>query len=225
MAENFIFTMQDLRVVRSGREILKGIYLSFFPGAKIGVIGPNGAGKSTLLRIMAGVDVELRRELWSYVRKLKAEGTTIILTTHYLEEAEELADRVGIINEGRLLLVEDKRTLIRRLGERQLEVRFSSPVVLPDPLIRAGATLVDSGNALMYVERQGRPGMVDVLRQLYEAGLPVAEVSTRHSSLEDVLLLVLRGIAMDGSVSTAPQVSGSPQPQKVQAGATGSGAT
>jgi len=173
----------------------------------------------------AGVDVELRRELWSYVRKLKAEGTTIILTTHYLEEAEELADRVGIINEGRLLLVEDKRTLIRRLGERQLEVRFSSPVVLPDPLIRAGATLVDSGNALMYVERQGRPGVVDVLRQLYEAGLPVAEVSTRHSSLEDVLLLVLRGIAMDGSVSTAPQVSGSPQPQKVQAGATGSGAT
>jgi len=172
----------------------------------------------------AGVDVELRRDLWSYVRKLKAEGTTIILTTHYLEEAEELADRVGIINDGRLLLVEDKRALIRRLGERQLEVRFSSPATLPEPLIRAGATLVDSGSTLVYVERQGRPVLVDVLRQVFEAGLPVAEVSTRHSSLEDVLLLVLRGLAMDGSVSTAPQVSGSPQPQKIEAGAPRSGA-
>ena len=171
----------------------------------------------------AGVDVELRRDLWAYVRKLKAEGTTIILTTHYLEEAEELADRVGIINEGRLLLVEDKRALICRLGERQLEVRFSGPVALPDPLIRAGATLGDSGSTLLYVERQGRPALVDILRQLYEASLPVAEVSTRHSSLEDVLLLVLHGIAMDGSESTAPQVSGSPQPQKIKAGAPRSG--
>ncbi len=150
----------------------------------------------------AGVDVELRRDLWAYVRRLKAEGTTIILTTHYLEEAEELADRVGIINEGKLLLVEEKMALIRRLGERKLEVRFSAPLgALPDPVARAGASLADGGSRLLYIERNGRPHAGEVLKMLYAANLPVEDVETRRSRLEDVLLLVLRG-----------KVSGGPQP-------------
>lgn len=144
----------------------------------------------------AGVDVELRRDLWSYVRRLRAEGTTIILTTHYLEEAEELADRVGIINEGKLLLVDDKSALIRRLGERQLEVRFAPPLAaLPEPVIRAGASLSDGGARLVYTEQKGRPPAGDVLRMLYASNLPVQEVETRRPRLEDVLMLVLRGSA------------------------------
>jgi ABC-2 type transport system ATP-binding protein len=172
----------------------------------------------------AGVDVELRRDLWSYVRRLKSEGTTIILTTHYLEEAEELADRVGIINQGRLLLVEDKASLLRRFGERSLEVRFTRPVVLPEALIRAGAALGELGMALVYVERPGRPSLVEVLKALYDAGLPLAEVVTRHSSLEDILLLVLRGKAKDGSAPTVHPGPGSPEPQKVEVGRPKSGA-
>lgn len=172
----------------------------------------------------AGVDVELRRDLWSYVRRLKAEGTTIILTTHYLDEAEELADRVGIINEGRLLLVEDKASLIRRFGERWLEVRFSRPVALPEALSRVGAALGELGTALAYVERPGRPTSVEVLKALYAADLPVAEVTTRHSRLEDILLLVLRGKPKDGSSPTVHPAQGSTEPQKVDVGSPNSGA-
>ncbi len=159
----------------------------------------------------AGVDVELRRDLWAYVRRLKAEGTTIILTTHYLEEAEELADRVGIINEGKLLLVEEKSALIRRLGERKLEVRFAAPLVaLPDPVARAGASLVDGGVRLVYTERKERPPAGHLLRMLYAANLPVEDVETRHSRLEDVLMLVLRGNSGGGSGTTADRPEESP---------------
>jgi ABC-2 type transport system ATP-binding protein len=144
----------------------------------------------------AGVDVELRRDLWNYVRRLRAEGMTIVLTTHYLEEAQELADRVGIIDRGRLLLVEDKRTLIRRLGERRLEVHFSEPVTtLPDLPVRAGAVLSDDGRLLTYAERDGRPSSGEVLSSLYAAQLAVADVESRGARLEDVLLTVLRQTA------------------------------
>ena len=142
----------------------------------------------------AGVDVELRRDLWGYMRKLKAEGMTIILTTHYLEEAEELADRVGVINEGKLLLVEEKAALMKRLGERRLEVQLARPVThLPEAVASAGAVLEPQGMRLTYTERAGKPGTGELLRELYAAGLPVAEVETRHSRLEDVLLHVLHG--------------------------------
>src|SRR5215471_7128188 len=111
----------------------------------------------------AGVDVELRRDLWRYVRKLQSEGTTIILTTHYLDEADELADRVGIINTGRLLLVEEKNVLIRRLGEKKLQVRFRVRIDrLPDALHAAGAVLSPDGERLEYVERRGRLSAADV---------------------------------------------------------------
>jgi len=143
----------------------------------------------------AGVDVELRRDLWTYVRKLASEGTTIVLTTHYLEEAEELADRVGIINEGKLLLVEEKEALLRRLGEKRLIVTFTEPVTtpLPEPVRKAGATLSADGRALTYPEREGCAPGGDILRTLYTQGFPVGDVETRHSRLEDILIDILRG--------------------------------
>ncbi len=142
----------------------------------------------------AGVDVELRRDLWSYVRRLAAGGTTIVLTTHYLEEAEELADRVGIINEGRLLLVEQKQALLRRLGERRLVIHLSAPLAaLPEPAARLGATLSADGRTLTYVERDGAAPGGELLRALYATGVPVADVETRSSRLEDVMIEVLRG--------------------------------
>lgn len=141
----------------------------------------------------AGVDVELRRDLWRYVERLKAEGTTLILTTHYLEEAEQLADRVGVIHRGKLLLVEDKTSLMKRLGERRLEVSFSAPVAsLPAEVTAAGGALEDSGMRLGYRERPAQPTSAEVLAKLYAAGLPVADVDTRRSKLEDVLLEILR---------------------------------
>jgi ABC-2 type transport system ATP-binding protein len=140
----------------------------------------------------AGVDVELRRELWDYVRKLRSEGTTVVLTTHYLDEAEVLADRVGIINEGRLLLVEDKRQLMRRMGEKRLHIRFEVPVeALPPEL--AGAQLADDRRSLVITERNGHAPSGAVLAALYRAGIPVQDVETRASRLEDVLIEVLRG--------------------------------
>jgi ABC-2 type transport system ATP-binding protein len=141
----------------------------------------------------AGVDVELRRDLWNYVRRLRAEGTTVVLTTHYLEEAEELADRVGIINEGRLLLVEDKLALMNRLGEKRLVVDFAQPVSGVPAAFAEGGALSEDGKSLVYTERPGRPRAGEVLRRLYAAGLPILEVETRVSKLEDVLLEVLHG--------------------------------
>ena len=141
----------------------------------------------------AGVDVELRRDLWAYVRKLRSQGTTVVLTTHYLEEAEELADRVGIINEGRLLLVEDKRALMRRMGTKRLVVAFSRPVAQLPEAFASGGVLSEEGKLWVYTERPGHPAVGDVLRGLYAAALPVQEVETRASKLEDVLIEVLHG--------------------------------
>ncbi len=141
----------------------------------------------------AGVDVELRRDLWTYIRRLRAEGTTIVLTTHYLEEAEELADRIGIIDRGQLLLLEEKEQLMRRMGERRLAVRFATPVhALPSLVEGAGAQLAEDGLVLTYRERAGSPPSGEVLRALYGAGLPVRDVETRLPRLEDILLQVLR---------------------------------
>lgn len=138
----------------------------------------------------AGVDVELRRDLWTYVRKLRAEGMTIVLTTHYLEEAEELADRVGIIDHGKLLLVEEKHALMRRLGERQLVVTFRNPVdELPEGV--RDAELSADGRSLTYSEKRGGVDASEMLRRIYAANLPVLDVETRKARLEDILLQVL----------------------------------
>jgi ABC-2 type transport system ATP-binding protein len=139
----------------------------------------------------AGVDVELRRDLWAYVRRLRSEGTTVILTTHYLEEAEELADRVGIINSGRLLLVEDKVSLLRRMGEKRVRITFSGPVgPLPSGL-DGKAEIAEDRRSLVVTERNGTPSAGEVLQELYRNGFPVMEVDTRASRLEDVLIEIL----------------------------------
>jgi ABC-2 type transport system ATP-binding protein len=140
----------------------------------------------------AGVDVELRRDLWAYVEQLKRGGTTVVLTTHYLEEAEALADRVGVIDHGRLLVVEEKASLMRRLGERRLVVHFTRPVS-PAP---AFGELAPDGRCLTFVERPpeaapGAPRAVEVLQGLFAAGLPIAEVAMEAARLEDVILRVL----------------------------------
>ncbi len=140
----------------------------------------------------AGVDVELRRDLWVYVRKLRAEGTTVVLTTHYLEEAQELADRVGIIDKGRLLLVEEKTALMKRLGERRLEVRFGSKVAALPEAARVGA-LDEAGVLFTFTERPGTKSAAEILSALISAGLPVADVNMVPSRLEEVMLRVLRG--------------------------------
>ncbi len=141
----------------------------------------------------AGVDVELRRDLWTYVRKLRSEGTTVVLTTHYLEEAQELADRVGIIDKGRLVLVEEKNALMKRLGERRLEVRFASKVTqLPDGA-KQGGLLDDAGLLYTFTERPETRPAAEVLSALISAGLPVADVNMVPSRLEEVMLRVLRG--------------------------------
>ena len=141
----------------------------------------------------AGVDVELRRDLWSYVRKLKAEGTTVVLTTHYLEEAEELADRIGIIDKGRLLLVEEKSALMARLGERRLEVRFGqTQTALPAKLQEQGMVLSADQMGASFIERHGTAKAPALLGQLYAANMEIAEVSLKAAKLEDVLLRVLQ---------------------------------
>ncbi|HLL00734.1 MAG TPA: ABC transporter ATP-binding protein [Myxococcaceae bacterium] len=142
----------------------------------------------------AGVDVELRRDLWTYIRKLSSEGTTIVLTTHYLEEAEELADRIGVINEGRLLLVEDKSSVMRRFGEKRLIVTFAEPQArMPEAGERFTASLSEDRRTLTYVEREGCAPAGELLRALYAQGLPISDVETRRSRLEEVLIEILRG--------------------------------
>jgi ABC-2 type transport system ATP-binding protein len=139
----------------------------------------------------AGVDVELRRDLWSYVRKLKSLGTTVVLTTHYLEEAEELADRVGVIDKGKLLLLEEKSALMRRLGHRQLVVHFSTKLdALPAGI---SGTLNAGGTELTFVERSGTQSCAEVLGQVYAAKLPVGDVLMQPAKLEDIMLRVLKG--------------------------------
>ena len=136
----------------------------------------------------AGVDVELRRSLWRYVRKLRDRGTTIVLTTHYLEEAEELADRVGVIDRGRLLVVEDKVALLRRHGARTLRLGLARPVEgVPPPLAVFGARAVAAGGAL---EVELPPGAAagPVLAAAAAAGLAVVDVDTRRTTLEDVFV-------------------------------------
>jgi ABC-2 type transport system ATP-binding protein len=139
----------------------------------------------------AGVDVELRRDLWAYVRRLRSEGTTVILTTHYLEEAEELADRVGIINSGRLLLVEDKVSLLRRMGEKRVRITFSGPVGPLPAGLDGKAEVAEDRRSLVVTERNGTPSAGEVLQELYRNGFPVLEVDTRASRLEDVLIEIL----------------------------------
>jgi ABC-2 type transport system ATP-binding protein len=136
----------------------------------------------------AGVDVELRRALWSYVRRLRERGTTIVLTTHYLEEAEELADRIGVIDRGRLLVVEDKGVLLSRHGAKVLRLSLARPLAaLPAPLAAAGARL-EAGGSVVSFEASGGDALGPLLAAVAEEGLAVRDVETRRTTLEDVFV-------------------------------------
>jgi len=139
----------------------------------------------------AGVDVTLRREMWQVVRQLRAEGVTIILTTHYLEEAEDMADRIGVINRGELLLVKPKDELMGEFGKKHLTVSLYEPLAaLPDALAGRGLVLSPDGRELGYDydTRAERTGIAHLLAELAGLGLAVRDVSTKQSSLEEIFM-------------------------------------
>lgn len=139
----------------------------------------------------AGVDVELRRDMWEIVADLKRDGVTIILTTHYIEEAEAIADRIGVIADGKILLVEDKTKLMARMGKKELEVQLSQPVTeIPASLVSDRLRLADDGAALIYSydTQSDRTGITTLLSDVAAAGLVLRDVVTRQSSLEDVFV-------------------------------------
>jgi len=143
----------------------------------------------------AGVDVELRRDMWAMVRRLREAGTTIILTTHYIDEAEQMADRVGVINKGELILVEDKATLMQKLGRKQLTLNLQEPMhELPPALSPYALTLNPDGTELTYsYDTQGeRTGITGLLRDLSDAGIRYKDLSTRQNSLEQIFVDLVR---------------------------------
>jgi ABC-2 type transport system ATP-binding protein len=143
----------------------------------------------------AGVDVELRKDMWHLVRELRASGVTIILTTHYIEEAEELADRVGVINKGELIVVEDKAELMRKLGRKQLTVDLREPLAaVPAALARPGLTLSADGLQLVYTydTKSEHTGITDLLDQVRNAGIRFKDLQTTQSSLEDIFVGLVR---------------------------------
>jgi ABC-2 type transport system ATP-binding protein len=139
----------------------------------------------------AGVDVALRRDMWKLVHRLREAGTTIILTTHYIEEAEEMADRVGFINKGKLLLVDEKAALMQQLGKRELDLTLVDALdVVPDSLARWQLSLVNEGRTLRYVfdATQEDTGIPSLLRELADRHIGFKDLETSKSSLEDIFV-------------------------------------
>lgn len=146
----------------------------------------------------AGVDVELRKDMWKIVEGLKASGTTIILTTHYIDEAEAIADRIGVIAKGELLLVEEKQALLTRMGQKQLQIDLTTAIeTVPDALAAYKLELVDTGRALSYSydTRGERTGITSLLADLASAGLTMRDLQTKQSSLEDIFVGLVAGDA------------------------------
>ncbi|MEO6079018.1 MAG: ABC transporter ATP-binding protein [Steroidobacteraceae bacterium] len=146
----------------------------------------------------AGVDVELRKDMWRLVRDLRDSGVTIILTTHYIEEAEEMADRIGIITKGELILVEDKSTLISKLGRKELRLHLLQKLESVPPTLGAYAlTLTDEGMTLVFTFRndQERARIAALLREVHQAGIEFRDLETQQSSLEDIFVSLVRGAA------------------------------
>ena len=139
----------------------------------------------------AGVDVELRKDMWVLVRRLRNEGVTVILTTHYIEEAEAIADRVGIIDKGQLLLVEEKESLMQRLGQKQLTIELQNPLKdLPSKLSNYDIVLADDRQSLIYTYnmRSGRTEINHILSNLAQSGIIFKDLQTKQSSLEDIFM-------------------------------------
>jgi ABC-2 type transport system ATP-binding protein len=139
----------------------------------------------------AGVDVELRRDMWNMVRKLRENGVTIILTTHYIEEAEEMADRIGVIRDGEIILVEEKTSLMSKLGKKELRLHLQKPLEqLPGELLLEPVELSADGYELIYSfdSQEEQAGVARLLRKLSEIGLEYRDLQTRESSLEDIFV-------------------------------------
>jgi ABC-2 type transport system ATP-binding protein len=144
----------------------------------------------------AGVDVELRHDMWQMVRRLREDGVTILLTTHYIEEAEEMADRIGVINHGELVVVEEKATLMRKLGKRQLALTLQAPLpAIPAALNDLPLELSEDGGTLTYtfdVQEGERTGIAALLRRLAEQGVDFRDLHSSESSLEDIFVSLVR---------------------------------
>ena len=143
----------------------------------------------------AGVDVELRRDMWQMVRGLRDRGVTIILTTHYIEEAEEMADRIGVISKGELVVVEEKAALMRKLGKKQLTLQLQTPLAaIPAALAGLALELAKDGNELIYSfdTQASETGIAGLLRKLNEQGIEFKDLHTAESSLEDIFVNLVR---------------------------------
>jgi ABC-2 type transport system ATP-binding protein len=143
----------------------------------------------------AGVDVELRRDMWEMVRKLRASGVTIILTTHYIEEAEEMADRIGVISKGSLIVVEEKTALMRKLGKKQLTLQLQAPLAaIPEGLAGLPLELAKDGTELVYSfdTQASETGIAGLLRKLNELGIEFKDLHTQESSLEEIFVSLVR---------------------------------
>ena len=143
----------------------------------------------------AGVDVELRQDMWRMVRRLRDEGVTIILTTHYIEEAEEMADRVGVISRGEIILVEEKAELMRKLGKKQLSLQLQQPITaIPEPLASFDLKLSAAGDEIVYTydTQAERTGITTLLQGLAEADIRFRDLSTSQSSLEDIFVSLVK---------------------------------
>lgn len=139
----------------------------------------------------AGVDVALRRDMWNMVRRLQQRGVTIILTTHYIEEAEEMADRIGVIRQGELILTEDKHSLMQQLGTRQLTLQLQQPLpAIPAALAEYPLTLEEQGYALVYTfdAKAEQSGIAELLRSVDQLGIEVRDLRSSQSSLEDIFV-------------------------------------
>jgi ABC-2 type transport system ATP-binding protein len=143
----------------------------------------------------AGVDVELRKDMWAVVRGLQASGVTIILTTHYIEEAEEMADRIGVINRGEIILVEEKAELMRKLGKKQMTLQLHAQLkALPESLAQFPLELHADGHELVYTydTRSERTGITTLLAAVGDAGIRFKDLSTTQSSLEEIFVSLVR---------------------------------
>ncbi|GAB6388514.1 ABC transporter ATP-binding protein [Stutzerimonas marianensis] len=144
----------------------------------------------------AGVDVELRRDMWEMVRGLRERGVTIILTTHYIEEAEEMADRIGVISKGEIILVEDKQELMQKLGTKQLTLHLQRPLAeIPTELAGYPLELVDAGNQLVFTfdAQHEDTGIADLLKRLAEHGIDFKDLQSSQSSLEEIFVSLVKG--------------------------------
>lgn len=143
----------------------------------------------------AGVDVELRRDMWEMVREMRARGVTIVLTTHYIEEAEEMADRIGVISKGKLIVVDDKRGLMQKLGKKQLRLQLQNPIEqLPTELGNYQLEIADEGNELIYTfdTQEENTGIANLLRQLDRLGIDFKDLHSKQSSLEEIFISLVK---------------------------------